>query len=45
MNYEQTLGTLVEMHENIMNKYGYCKNAIALEKAISLLQFIIQNDK
>lgn len=45
MNHEETLETLVEMHKNIMDKYGYCKNGVALEKAISLLQFIIQNDK
>ena len=44
MNYEETLQVLVNLHNNIMNKYGFCKNTAALEKAISLLQFINQNN-
>ena len=43
MNYQEALEILVKMKNNTMNKYGCCANTIALEKAISLLQFIIQN--
>lgn len=45
MDYKETLDTIIKMHENIINKYGNCRNSRALEKAISLLSFIIENDK
>lgn len=44
MNYEETLQVLVNLRNNIMNKYGFGRNTVALEKAISLLQFINQNN-
>ena len=45
MDYKETLNVLVTMHNNIMNEFGYYRNAKALEKAISLLQFIIESNK
>lgn len=45
MDYKETLDTIIKMYENIINKHGICRNSKALEKTISLLQFIIENNK